>query len=88
MASQGNAASDVDILKNEIERLNRELDQASSEKIQSAQYGLVLLEEKKELELKCFELETLYENAKHELNITQEVPYGIILVIFYVHDFI
>ena len=29
----------------EIERLTRELDKTSSEKIQSAQYGLVLLEE-------------------------------------------
>ena len=31
----------------EIERLTRELDKTSSEKIQSAQYGLVLLEEVK-----------------------------------------
>jgi hypothetical protein len=30
-------------LKSEIDRLNRELAQTSSEKIQSAQYGLVLL---------------------------------------------
>lgn len=65
--------SDADLLRNEIERLTRELDQASSEKVQSAQYGLVLLEEKKELQQKCEEFEALYENAKHELNITQEV---------------
>ena len=62
----------VEFLKVEVERLNRELDQASSEKIQSAQYGLVLLEEKSSLEQKCEELEILYENAKHELEITQE----------------
>ena len=30
-------------LKSEIDRLNRELAQTSAEKIQSAQYGLVLL---------------------------------------------
>lgn len=60
-------------LKSEIERLTRELDQASSEKVQSAQYGLVLLAEKKELEQKCEEFETLYENTKHDLTITQEV---------------
>lgn len=68
-------ASDDDkqFLKSEIERLTRELDQASSEKVQSAQYGLVLLAEKKELEQKCEEFETLYENTKHDLTITQEV---------------
>lgn len=66
-------SSNIDLLKSEIERLTRELDQASSEKVQSAQYGLVLLEEKKELQQKCEEFETLYENAKHDLIITQEV---------------
>ncbi|XP_072388509.1 protein bicaudal D [Diabrotica undecimpunctata] len=71
MASVNNQ-SNIDSLKNEIERLTRELDQASSEKVQSAQYGLVLLEEKKELQQKCEEFEALYENTKHELNITQE----------------
>lgn len=65
--------NDVELLKREIERLTRELDQASSEKVQSAQYGLVLLEEKKELQQKCEEFENLYENTKHELTITQEV---------------
>lgn len=72
MASQGEG-TEIDVLKSEIERLTRELDQASSEKVQSAQYGLVLLEEKKELQQKCEEFESLYENTKHELNITQEV---------------
>lgn len=61
------------VLKQEIERLSRELDQASSEKIQSAQYGLVLLEEKETLQQRCEDLEALYENTKHELDITQEV---------------
>lgn len=60
-------------LRSEIERLSRELDQASSDKIQSAQYGLGLLEEKSQLQEKCEELESLYENARHELEITQEV---------------
>lgn len=69
------AQSDLSIaeLKAEIERLGRELDQASSEKIQSAQLGLVLLEEKGSLQQRCDELESLYENTKHELEITQEV---------------
>lgn len=66
------AASEVEVLKAEIDRLNRELDQASSEKVQSAQYGLVLLEEKSHLQSKCEDLESIYENTKHELEITQE----------------
>ena len=38
-------------LRQEVIRLTQELDQTSSEKIQSAQYGLVLLEEKENLEV-------------------------------------
>ncbi|ERL92622.1 protein bicaudal D [Dendroctonus ponderosae] len=68
MASQ----EEKELLKSEIERLIRELDQASSEKVQSAQFGLVLLEEKKELQQKCEEFESLYENTKHDLQITKE----------------
>lgn len=60
-------------LQAEIERLSRELDQASSEKIQSAQLGLVLLEEKSALQQRYDELESIYENTRHELKITQEV---------------
>ncbi|XP_011253319.1 protein bicaudal D isoform X3 [Camponotus floridanus] len=59
-------------LRTEIERLSRELDLASTEKIQSAQYGLALLEEKSALQQRCNDFEALYENTKHELEITQE----------------
>ncbi|XP_031837732.1 microtubule-associated protein Bicaudal D isoform X2 [Nomia melanderi] len=62
----------IEDLRIEIERLSRELDLASTEKIQSAQYGLALLEEKSALEQRCNDLEALYENTKHELEITQE----------------
>lgn len=62
----------LDYLKEEVARLSRELDQASSEKVQSAQYGLVLLEEKSLLQDKYNELEALYENTRHDLVITQE----------------
>ncbi|XP_063702701.1 protein bicaudal D [Culicoides brevitarsis] len=65
-------ATEIEQLRAEIERLGRELDIRESENIQSAQYGLSLLEEKQTLQTKCEELETLYENAKHELDITQE----------------
>lgn len=76
MASTGSCnlqeAATTEDMQQEIERLGRELDQASSEKIQSAQYGLGLLEEKAALQSRCEELEALYENSKHELDITQE----------------
>lgn len=59
-------------LKAEVERLSRELDQASAEKIQSAQYGLSLLEDKEALQQRCDDLEALYESTKHEFDITQQ----------------
>ena len=40
-----NLQQELESLKQEVVRLTQELDQTSSEKIQSAQYGLVLLEE-------------------------------------------
>lgn len=62
----------IEALRLEIDRLQRELDQTSSEKIQSAQYGLVLLEEKEQLEVRCEELETLFEATRHELHVAQD----------------
>ncbi|XP_076172217.1 microtubule-associated protein Bicaudal D isoform X2 [Ptiloglossa arizonensis] len=62
----------IEDLRIEIERLSRELDLASTEKIQSAKYGLALLEEKSALQQRSNDLEALYENTKHELEITQE----------------
>lgn len=64
--------TDVEKLSQEIERLTRELDQTNSEKIQSAHFGIVLLDEKQALQQKCEELELLYENSRHELALTQE----------------
>ena len=70
----------ADHLKKELERLNYELDQTSSEKKQAAQYGLVLLEEKESLQSRCDDLETLYENTKAELESTREVRKGCVRV--------
>ncbi|KOB70010.1 Protein bicaudal D, partial [Operophtera brumata] len=72
MAATAQHELSVAQLQAEIERLGRELDQASSEKIQSAQLGLVLLEEKGALQQRCDALEGLYENTRHDLEITQE----------------
>lgn len=62
----------VEELRSEVERLTRELDLQNSEISQSAKYGLGLLEEKVALQTKCEEFENLYENTKHELEITLE----------------
>ncbi|KAG8227238.1 hypothetical protein J437_LFUL003969 [Ladona fulva] len=62
----------IEELRREVERLSRELDQISSENVQSAQYGLELLADQAALKQRCEELEALYENTKHELEITQE----------------
>ena len=73
--------SNVEMLSLEIERLTRELDQTNSEKVQSAQYGIVLLQEKENLQQKCEELENLYENSRHELSLTQEVMHFLICLV-------
>lgn len=72
-------------LRSEIERLNRDLDLANSEINQSAKYGLGLLEEKQSLQSKCEELENLFENTKHELEITQEVSINYAYSKFYTY---
>ena len=61
--------------RSEITRLNVALDEASQEKIQAAQYGLQVLEEKQMLEAKLTELETSYDTAKHELEEAKKVPH-------------
>ncbi|KAH8324524.1 hypothetical protein KR074_009475 [Drosophila pseudoananassae] len=68
----GSQSQTLQDLRMEVERLTRELDQVSSASAQSAQYGLSLLEEKSALQHRCEELETLYDNTRHELDITQE----------------
>lgn len=64
---------DITELHDEINRLTRELDQAHTERIQSARYGLSLLDEKQALEKRVEELENVYENVRQELEVTQEV---------------
>lgn len=74
-SNKDNGQSDLEVeeLKREVERISRELDEAVAEKIQSAKYGLGLLDETNSLKQRCEQLETLYENTRHELDITQEV---------------
>lgn len=63
-------------LQAEVERLTRELRETTQEKIQAAEYGLAVLEEKQQLKLRFDELETEYETVRHELDQLKEVTSG------------
>jgi len=57
----------------EIERLQSELDETSRQKIQAAEYGLAVLEEKTQLQQQCEELEALYDTTRLELDCAKQV---------------
>uniref|UniRef100_A0A3P9JQ81 Bicaudal D homolog 2 (Drosophila) n=1 Tax=Oryzias latipes TaxID=8090 RepID=A0A3P9JQ81_ORYLA len=59
-------------LRAEVERLTRELRETSQEKIQAAEYGLAVLEEKQQLKQRFEELESEYETVKQELDQLKE----------------
>ncbi|KAK9528987.1 hypothetical protein VZT92_013110 [Zoarces viviparus] len=59
-------------LRVEVERLTRELRETTHEKIQAAEYGLAVLEEKQLLKQRFDELETEYETVRHELDQLKE----------------
>jgi len=65
--------STTEELCEEIKRLQNELDETSRQKIQAAEYGLAVLEEKQQLQQQCEELETLYDTTRHELDCAKEV---------------
>lgn len=65
--------SAIDQLKSEIERLSSELQQACLEKVQAAEYGLAVLEEKQRLQEQYDELEGALEANKQELECLREV---------------
>ncbi|CAM5082875.1 unnamed protein product [Natator depressus] len=62
----------VDHYKTEIERLTKELTETTREKIQAAEYGLVVLEEKLTLKQQYDELEADYDCLKQELEQLRE----------------
>ena len=65
--------STTEELCEEIQRLKNELDETTKQKIQAAEYGLAVLEEKQQLQLQCEELEELYDTTKHELDCAKKV---------------
>ncbi|KAJ7317442.1 hypothetical protein JRQ81_003604 [Phrynocephalus forsythii] len=60
-------AQDPVMLQAEVERLVAELQEATQEKVQAAQYGLAVLEENGELKQRCRELEGQLEMLRMEL---------------------
>ncbi|KAK2899084.1 hypothetical protein Q8A67_010502 [Cirrhinus molitorella] len=56
----------------EVERLSRELAETTQEKIQAAEYGLAVLEEKQQLKQQYDELEAEYETVRQELEQLRE----------------
>ena len=64
--------SSIDYVK-EVERLNSELAETAREKVQAAEYGLVVLEEKQQLQAQYDELESHFEAVKTELDCAKEV---------------
>ncbi|KAI4895821.1 hypothetical protein NFI96_008275 [Prochilodus magdalenae] len=66
------AAEQGSWLRAEVERLSRELSETTREKIQAAEYGLAVLEEKQQLAHRYEELEGEYEALRHELEQLRE----------------
>ena len=60
-------------LRQEIARVQSELDEATKQGVRAAEYGLAVLEEKNQLQQHCENLEALYDSTKHELQCTKNV---------------
>jgi len=63
----------VATLRQDVARLQSELDEATKQGVRAAEYGLAVLEEKNQLQQHCENLEALYDTSKHELQFTKNV---------------
>lgn len=73
MTDSPDLPNDVTELQEMVRTLQSELAQTSQERVQAAEYGLSILEERNNLQTSYEELESVYENTKHELECAQEV---------------
>jgi len=73
MSDPSSQEQSVEDLRREIERLQTELSETTLEKVQAAEYGLAVLEEKQRLQQQIEEIESQYETVKHELDCAKEV---------------
>jgi len=62
----------LDELKVEVQRLTNELNETTKEKLQAAEYGLVVLEEKQQLQQQFEDLEAQLEATRTELEVAKE----------------
>ena len=77
-------------MQKEVERLSNELAETVREKVQAAEYGLVVLEEKQQLQAQYDDLESQFETLKTELECAREVSdcfvrllsVGVIVIVF------
>jgi len=65
----------VNELRQEIEHIRNELDEANRQSVRAAEYGLAVLEEKNDLQLHYQNLEAMYDSVKNELQCNAEVSY-------------
>ncbi|XP_071817478.1 protein bicaudal D homolog 2-like isoform X3 [Apostichopus japonicus] len=72
MSDSEDGLETIDELRVKIARLKDELAQASREKVQAAEYGLAVLDEKQQLKQQNEEMEILFETAKQELQMAKE----------------
>lgn len=73
MFDSDDGSETIEELRVEIGRLKEELALASKEKIQAAEYGLGVLEEKQSIKQQYEDLDLLYETSKQELEMAKEV---------------
>lgn len=76
MSDSEEGSETIDELRVKIARLKEELAQASREKVQAAEYGLAVLDEKQHLKQQYEEMEILFETAKQELQMAKEVNFS------------
>ncbi|XP_064632976.1 protein bicaudal D-like isoform X2 [Lineus longissimus] len=62
----------VEELRGEITRLQVELNETAQQKVQAAEYGLAVLEEKQQLQQQLEDLEVQYESTRQELDCAKE----------------
>ena len=63
-------------LQVELESVHAQLEEANDEKIKAAQYGLLALEEKQQLQQQFDELESAHSSTRKELDSTLQVRYS------------
>lgn len=72
----GSQGTVIEELREEVSRLQHELETTTEERLQAAEYGLAVLEEKQTLQTQYEELEAVLESTKHELDMAKEVRPG------------